>query len=177
MEIKKRAKAPGVNPMKDTALKSLAKHLVQIRNQRAKMFEAKAHLGSVGMQATAMASQVAVSSAIGSVSSAMNVANSKMDATAVAKIMNEFARQNEIANVKEEMMDDALVDAFDNDEVNEEAEEVTNQVLAELGLELDGQMVGLDAPNKTPATQEASQEEVDALMETLPDLRARLNAL
>lgn len=176
-EIKKRAKAPGVNPAKDSALKTLAKHLVQVRNQKGKMYEAKAHLSSVGMQATAMASQVAVSSAIGSVSSAMGVANSKMDATEVAKIMNEFTKQNEIATVKEEMMDDALADAFDNDEVEEEAEEVTNQVLAELGLELDGQMVGLDAPSKVPLGEEANKEEVDALMETLPDLRARLNAL
>lgn len=179
MEIKKRAKAPGVNPSKDSALKTLAKHLVQVRNQKAKMVEAKAHLSSVGMQATAMASQVAVSSAIGSVSSAMSVANSKMDSTEVMKIMHEFTKQNEIANVKEEMMDDALADAFDNEDVEEEAEEVTNQVLAELGLELDGQMVGLDAPSKVPVTEEAeaTKEEVDALMETLPDLRARLNAL
>lgn len=176
-DIKKRAKASGVNPTKDSALKSLAKHLVQVRNQKGKMHEAKAHLSSVGMQATSMASQVAVSSAISSVSSAMGAANSNMDPASIQKIMNEFTRQNEIANVKEEMMDEALTDAFDTDEIEEEAEEVTNQVLAELGLELDGQMVGLDAPNKTPAMQDVTKEEEDALMETLPDLRARLNAL
>jgi len=177
-EIKKRARSPGVNPSKDTALKTLAKHLVQIRNQRAKMFETKAHINSVGMQATAMASQVAASSAIGSVTTAMGSANSAMDATAISKIMNEFTRQNEIAGMKEEMMDDALADAFDNEEVDEEAEDVTNQVLSELGLELDGQMVGLDAPMKKPVGQNAAAEdEVDALMQGLPDLKARLDAL
>jgi len=179
IEIKKRAKSPGVNPAKDTALKTLAKHLVQVRNQKAKMFETKAHLNSVGMQATAMASQVAASAAIGSVTTAMGAANAAMDATAMQKTMNEFMRQNEIATMKEEMMDDALVDAFDNDEVNEEAEDITNQVLSELGVELDGQMVGLDAPMKKPLGQQdaASQEEVDALAESLPELRARLDAL
>lgn len=178
-EIKKRAKSPGVNPATDTALKTLAKHLVQVRNQRSKMFVTKAHINSVGMQATAMASQVAASSAIGSVTTAMGAANSAMDATAVSKIMNEFTRQNEIAGMKEEMMDDALSDAFDNDEVDEEAEDVTNQVLSELGLELDGQMVGLDAPMKKPVGQmdAVAEDEVDALMQGLPDLKARLDAL
>lgn len=179
VEIKKRAKSPGVNPSKDTALKTLAKHLVQVRNQKAKMFETKAHLNSVGMQATAMASQVAASAAIGSVTTAMGTANAAMDATAMQKVMNEFTRQNEIATMKEEMMDDALVDAFDTDEVNEEAEDITNQVLSELGVELDGQMVGLNAPMKKPVGQQdaASQEEADAFAETLPELRARLDAL
>lgn len=178
-EIKKRAKSPGVNPVKDTALKALAKQLVQVRNQKSKMFETKAHLNSVGMQATSMASQVAASAAIGSVTTAMGTANSAMNTTEMQKIMNEFTRQNEIAAMKEEMMDDALVDAFDNDEVDEEAEDITNQVLSELGVELDGQMVGLDAPSKKPvgAQEEATKEEVDALAETLPELRARLDAL
>ena len=165
-----------VDPAKDKGLKSLAKHLVQIRNQKAKMHESKAHLSSVGMQATAMASQVAVSSAIGSVSSAMGTANSAMDTTGVMKMMQEFTKQNEIASIKEEMMDDALVDAFDTDEVEEEAEEVTNQVLAELGLEIGGQMA--EAPRINPNKEaEITQEETDALVDALPELRDRLNAL
>ena len=60
--------------------------------------------------------------------------------------------------------------------------EVTNQVLAELGVELDSKMVGLDAPNKAPPKKEGEQEqgiseEEAALMDALPDLRARLDAL
>lgn len=167
-----------VDPSKDKGLKSLAKHLVQIRNQKDKMYESKAHLSSVGMQATTMASQVAVSSVIGSVSSAMGTANAAMDTTAVMKMVQEFTKQNEIASIKEEMMDDALIDAFDTDEVEEEADEVTNQVLAELGLELGGKMAGLDAPSKNPNKEaEVSQEEKDALVDALPELRDRLNAL
>ena len=75
MELKQRAKAAGVNPTKDSALKALAKQLVNIRTQRAKLVEARAHIGAVGMHASSMASQVAAASAIGSVSNAMSVAD------------------------------------------------------------------------------------------------------
>lgn len=159
----------------------MAKNLVHLRNQRSKLIEGKAHLSSVAMQATNMSSQVAVSSAISSVTSALGNANENMNASAVAKIMAEFTKQNEIAAVKEEMMDDALIDAFETDDVNEEADDITNQVLAGLGLELDGKMVGLDAPQTKLAnsanTKEQEQEEEEDPFEALPDIRARLNAL
>jgi charged multivesicular body protein 2B len=175
LELKQRAKT--VPNGKDPALAALAKQLVQVRKQKEKMLAAKAHIGAVGMQATSMASQVAAASAIGSVTSAMGVANSAMDVKATMKIMQEFQRENERLEVKQEMMDDALIDAFDTDEVNEEAEQVTNQVLAELGVEMDSKMVGLDAPMNKPQGEQLSQEEADALESVLPDLKARLNAL
>ena len=82
-------------------------------------------------------------------------------------------------NMKGDMMDDMLASAFDNDEeMEEEAENVTNQVLAELGVELDSQLVGLNAPSKLPSTaDQLSKEEQDALDDLIPDLKARLNAL
>jgi len=47
-------------------------------------------------------------------------------------------------------------------------------VLAELGVELDNNMVGLNAPMNKPTLAEEEQE---ALESVLPDLNARLNAL
>jgi division protein CdvB (Snf7/Vps24/ESCRT-III family) len=178
VELKQRAKA--VSASKDPALAALAKQLVQVRKQREKLVSAKAHIGAVGMHATSMASQVAAASAIGSVTSAMAVANSAMDIKETTRIMQEFTRENERLQVKQELMDEALIDAFDNDEVEEEAEQLTNQVLAELGVEMDSRLVGLDAPMIKPLAEDPnalSQEEVDALESVLPDLSARLNAL
>lgn len=178
VELKQRAKA--VSAPKDPALAALAKQLVQVRKQREKLVAAKAHIGAVGMHATSMASQVAAASAIGSVTSAMAVANSAMDVKETTRIMQEFTRENERLQVKQELMDEALIDAFDNDEVEEEAEQLTNQVLAELGVEMDSRLVGLDAPMVKPVAEEPnalSQEEADALESVLPDLNARLNAL
>ena len=178
-DIKKRAKAPGVNPSNDTALKTLAKQLVQIRQQKEKLISTKCQLGAMGMKTTLMSTQISAATAVGSVSGALAKMNTAVDAKDMQKIMNEFVKQNEMLNMKEELMDDALIDAFDSEGVEEEAENVTNQVLAELGLELEGKMVGLDAPNKTPARKQAQQvsEEDEALAGLLPDLKARLDAL
>ena len=175
MEIKQRAKtAGGAN---DPALKSMAKQMVQVRQQRTKLQSAKAQLGAMGMHATVTASQVAAVSAIGSVTQSMANANKQMDMKETSKIMAQFQRETEAMNVKEEMMDDVLADAFDSEGVEEEAEQVTNQVLAELGVELDGKLVGLDAPMNKPQGEQLSAEEADALGDVLPDLKARLNAL
>jgi charged multivesicular body protein 2B len=180
-EIKSRAKSPGVNPATDKGLKSQAKQLVQIRKQKEKLYETKAQLNSVGMQATAMATQASAISAVGAVTEALGNANKIMDAKKMNKTLLEFQRENERANMKEELMNDALAEAFDESDVEEEADMVTNLVLAELGVELDSKMVGLDAPNKAPPKKvvegEKISEEDAALMDALPDLRARLDAL
>ena len=173
-ELKQRAKQ-ATDPS-DATLKALAKQLVQVRQQRAKLQTAKAQVGAMGMHATVTASQIAAVTAVGAVTDSMKVANKHMDVKKTTKIMAEFQRENERAQVKEEMMDDVLMDAFDSEGVEEEADQVTNQVLAELGVELDSQMVGLNAPANKPVG-EMTQQEQDALDEVLPDLKARLNAL
>jgi charged multivesicular body protein 2B len=175
-ELKQRAKTPGVNPAKDSALKALAKQLVAVRQQREKLYAAKAHIGAVGMHASSMASQVAAASAIGSVATAMSAANNAVDAKQMTKIMTEFTKQNETLAVKEEMMNDALIDAFDNDELEDEADNIASQVLAELGVEMDAQFA--HAPMMKPVAEDSlSPAEQAALDDALPDLKARLNAL
>jgi hypothetical protein len=123
MQIKQRAKQPGVKGMNDGALKSMAKNLVQIRNQKDKLYSAKANLNSVGMQATSMATQVAATAAIGNVSGAMSKINTAIDAKEMNKIMADFQRQNEVMEVRQELMDDALTDAFDTEDLDAEADE------------------------------------------------------
>ena len=156
----------------------MAKNIVQLRNQRDKLYQARANLGAVGMQATTMFSQFAAAHAVGTVTSALSAANSAVDAKEMSKIMNEFSRINERLNVSEEIMDDALSAAFDNDAIEEEADNVTSQVLAELGIELDQKMIGLNAPSTVPVSiRQLAEEEEDALLKTLPDLHARLKSL
>lgn len=176
-ELKQRAKI--TNNGKDPALAALAKQLVQTRKQREKIMTAKAHIGAVGMNASAMATQVAAAAAIGSVSQAMKTTNEAMNVKETTKILREFQQENEKLEVKQEMMDDALMDAFDNEDVEEEAEQVTSQILAELGVEMDSKMVGLDAPsnNLKPVQEKMTTEEQEALDALLPDLKSRLDAL
>lgn len=176
MELKQRAKA--INSPSDPALKALAKQMVTVKQQREKLMSTKSQMGAMAMHATTIASTVAAASAFGTMTETLKTANQQMNLAETQKIMAEFQRENERLVVKEEMMDDALMDAFDQEETEEEAEKLTNQVLAELGVELDQKMVGLDAPKVKPVGEEAlSTEEQDALESVLPDLRARLNAL
>lgn len=176
-ELKQRAKV--TNSSKDPALAALAKQVVQVRKQREKILTAKAQIGAVGMNASSMATMVGAASAIGNVSSAMKTTNEMMNIKETTKILQEFQRENEKLEVKQEMMDDALMDAFDNEDVEEEAEQITNQVLAELGVEMDSKMVGLNAPSNTVQVSEPtmSNEEQEALDAILPDLKSRLDAL
>lgn len=179
MELKQRAKS--ASSSSDPTLKALSKQLVQIRGQRTKLQTTKAQIGAMGMHATVTASQVAAASALGSVTDTLKIANQQMSMKETNKILSEFQKENERMAVREEMMDDALMDAFDNEDMQEEADQVTNQVLAELGVELDSQMVGLNAPTGKLATandgEQLSQQEQDVLDDVLPDLKARLNAL
>jgi len=175
-ELKARAKK--ATSQNDPSLKVLAKQLVQVRQQRDKMFTARSQVGAMGMHATTMASQVAAVSALGTVTDTLKVANAQMDMKETMKVMAQFQLENERITAKEEMMDDALADAFDTDEMEEEAENLTAQVLAELGVEMDAQMVGLSAPSARPTGEEGlSTEEQNALDDALPDLKARLDAL
>ncbi|CAM9267793.1 unnamed protein product [Ectocarpus sp. 8 AP-2014] len=102
--------------------------------------------------------------------------NEAVSTEETAKIMQQFAVENEKMNMSEEMMDDALIDAFDGEGVEEEADGVVGQVLAELGLEMDGKMV--DAPTNTPAgvarPSAAEDTKLDAKTE---ELLAQLGAL
>ncbi|GAX28834.1 charged multivesicular body protein 2B [Fistulifera solaris] len=170
VELKQRAKT--ASSANDPTLKALAKQMVQVRQQRNKLHTAKAQVGAMGMHATVAASQIAAVTAMGSITESMKVANKQMDIKKTTKIMAEFQRENERIQVKEEMMDDVLMDAFDSEGMEEEADQLTNQVLAELGVELDQQMVGLNAPAK-----KLQAEEEEVLDEVLPDLKARLDAL
>mmetsp|Transcript_24445 Transcript_24445/g.50985 ORF Transcript_24445/g.50985 Transcript_24445/m.50985 type:complete len:247 (+) Transcript_24445:28-768(+) len=203
VDIKKRAKVAANN--NDSTLRTLASQLVQIRSQKEKvrmnkncdslhsppmflllfalrpsqLLKARAQLGGMGMKASAMKTQVAMSKAIGSVASTMKVANDSMNLANMSASVAEFAKQQEKMDLSEEMMNDALADAFDGDGVEEEADEITGQVLAELGLQLDGQMV--DAPtSKLPVAEKEQVDDAAAqkfLEDELPDLQKRLNAL
>ncbi|GKY91076.1 hypothetical protein MPSEU_000080400 [Mayamaea pseudoterrestris] len=170
LELKQRAKV--CSNQNDPSLKALAKQICQIREQRSKITSTKAQLSALGMSAQVQASQMAAVSALSSVTDAMKSANSVMDMKKTTKIMASLQKESMTAKVREEMMDDVLADVFDSEGMEDEADLLASQVLAELGVEMDSQMVGLNAPS-----QKMAQEEADLLDDMLPDLKARLNAL
>ena len=59
----------------------------------------------------------------------MGKMNQKMNIPQIQSIMAEFEKQNEMMGMKEEMMSDAMDDAFADDEDEEEEENLLNAIL------------------------------------------------
>ncbi len=79
--------------------------------------------------------------------------------------------------MREDLMDDALIDAFDDDQ-EEEENAIVDQVLAEVGLEATGGMI--DAPQSKPIAEqrESTVTEEDKLADQRADeLLKQLGAL
>ncbi|CBN76954.1 similar to chromatin modifying protein 2B [Ectocarpus siliculosus] len=170
-EIKKTAKGGNQG-----ATRTLAKQLVQLRAQKDQLYSARAKLAGVGNAATTAATSASLAGVMGNVAGVMKKVNEAVSTEETAKIMQQFAVENEKMNMSEEMMDDALIDAFDGEGVEEEADGVVGQVLAELGLEMDGKMV--DAPTNTPAGVARPSEAEDAKLDAkTEELLAQLGAL
>ena len=61
--------------------------------------------------------------------------NRTMNLPALSKIAQDFERENDIMEQRQEMMEDAVDDALGDPAEEEESEETINQILDELGVE------------------------------------------
>jgi len=61
--------------------------------------------------------------------------NRTMNLPALSKIAQDFERENDIMEQRQEMMEDAVDDALGDPAEEEESEETINQILDELGIE------------------------------------------
>ena len=77
------------------------------------------------------------------VTKAMMSMNKQMKLPEIQKIMQEFEKQSEIMDMKEEMMSDVIDDALGDEDDEEETDNIVTQVLDELGLQMTDQITGL----------------------------------
>merc|ERR1712226_1693725 len=68
--------------------------------------------------------------------------NKQMKLPEIQKIMQEFEKQSEIMDMKEELMSDVIDDALGDEDDEEESDAIVTQVLDELGLQLGDQLSG-----------------------------------
>eukprot|EP00953_Heterococcus_sp_UTEX-ZZ885_P015755 8878-Heterococcus_DN1.PRE.1 len=71
-----------------------------------------------------MAGNAAMAGVMGNVAGVMKQVNDAVSTADVAKVMQQFAQQNEMMGLREELMDDALIDAFDGEGVEEESDAI-----------------------------------------------------
>merc|ERR1719385_605732 len=155
------------------AVKIMAKDLVRTRKAIKKFMLMKANIQAVSLKIQTLKSQ-------NSMAKAMMMMNKQMKLPEIQKIMQEFEKQSEIMDMKEEMMNDVMDDAMGDEDDEEETDAIVTQVLDELGLQLGDQLSGVNAPSGSIATGAAGGKvpvAAGAEADADADLAARLENL
>merc|ERR1719244_2548902 len=162
------------------AVKVMAKDLVRTRRYVKKFIMMRAQIQAVSLKITTLKSQNSMAQAMKGVTRAMMSMNKQLKLPQIQQIMQEFEKQTEIMDMKEEMMNDVIDDAMGDDDEEEESDAIVNQVLDELGLQLTDQLTAVPvaggsiaAPGAKGKVPVAAAVEADADA----DLQARLDNL
>jgi hypothetical protein len=84
-----------------------------------------------------MQSNQSMADAMKGVTVAMRSMNKQVNLPQITKIMQDFEKENEMMDMKEEMMNDAIDDVIDEDQDEAEEDEIVMKVLDEIGIDLD----------------------------------------
>ena len=140
LEIKKAAKA-GNKQLAAT----YAKQLVQVRKQKNRNLTTTGKMAGIGHQMTAMQSNVAMATSMGTATEAMAGMNKEMDAQKLAKTMQNFEKESMKMDMAEEIMGDTLDDLLGASDEEEESDAIVNQVLDEIGIDINDKLAATPA--------------------------------
>ncbi|XP_042516299.1 vacuolar protein sorting-associated protein 2 homolog 3-like [Macadamia integrifolia] len=165
-EIKKTAKTGN-----EAATKILARQLVRLRQQIAKLQGNRAQMRGIATHTQAMYANTSVAAGMKGASTAMAAMNKQLNPAKQMKVMQEFQRQSAQMDMTTEMMSDTIDDALDNDEAEDETDELTNQVLDEIGVDVASQL------SAAPRGRVAGKKSEDVGSSGVDELEKRLAAL
>lgn len=172
-DIKKAAKE---NQM-DT-VKIMAKDLVRTRRYVKKFIIMKANIQAVSLKVQTLRSQNAMAQAMKGVTRALGSMNRQMNLPQISRIMQEFEKQSDIMDMKEDMMNEVIDDAMGDEDDEEETEAVVTQILDELGVQLGEQLSNLPSTGGTLSTTTGGAKvPAAAVADADADLQARLDNL
>jgi charged multivesicular body protein 2A len=175
MDIKKMAKMGQMD-----SVRVMAKDLVRTRQYVKKFIMMKANIQAVSLKVQTLKSQDAMAQAMKGVTRAMQQMNKQLNLPQIQKIMQEFEKQTEIMDMKEEMIGDTIDDAMGEADDEEETEQVVAQVLDELGIQMGQELAGLPSADDslaTPAQKKQAAVAEPAMSDADADLQARLEML
>ncbi|NP_001155779.1 charged multivesicular body protein 2a isoform X1 [Acyrthosiphon pisum] len=138
VDIKKMAKDGQME-----SVKIMARDLVRTRRYQKKFMVMKANIQAVSLKIQTLKSQNAMGQAMKGVTKAMQNMNRQLNLPQIQRILQEFEKQSEVMDMKEEVMNDAMDDAMEDEGDEEETDQIVTQVLDELGLQLTDQLSGL----------------------------------
>ena len=102
------------------AVRIMAKDLVRTRNYITKFIVLRSHLNAVALKLQTVKSHEAMASAMKNVTGAMIRMNKTVNVPAMQKIMADFEKEQEIANMTQEMMGESLDEVMEEDGDEEE---------------------------------------------------------
>merc|ERR1719234_1276298 len=140
------------------AVKIMAKDLVRTRKYVKKFMLMRANIQAVSLKIQTLKSQNSMAQAMKGVTKAMMSMNKQLKLPQIQQIMQEFEKQTEIMDMKEEMMNDVIDDAMGEEDDEEEGDAIVTQVLDELGLQLTDQITGLPVAGSTIGTAAKGQK-------------------
>lgn len=123
--------------------RTLAKQIVQIRKQQERMMATKGNMTALGHKQSTMGANQAMMGAIGKSANIMGKMNAQMDMKQMSSTMAEFQKQNQMASMSEEMMDDVIDGMFDDDDMESETDQAMNEILDSIGIDLGNQLGGI----------------------------------
>jgi len=165
LEIKKAAKQGN----KQVAT-TLAKQLVQLRKQKTRTYTAASQIGAIGAQAKGMEANQRLGAAMATSAKVMGKVNKEMSAASVMKNMQDFARESQKMELKEEMIDEGLDSILGESGDEEEEDAIVSQVLDEIGIQMTGKLAEApSAPRGTVSSvgQKVTDSEIEAQLARL----------
>lgn len=161
------------------SVKIMAKDLVRTRRYIKKFVLMKANIQAISLKVQTLKSQNSMAMAMKGVTRALQSMNRQMNLPQIQRIMQEFEKQSDMMDMKEDMMNEVIDDAMGDEEEEEETDAVVKQVLDELGVQLNNQLSDLPSPGESLSAGAAASKQpaATALTDADADLQARLDNL
>lgn len=121
-----------------TEAKMLARNLVQVRNAKAKTFQAGVQVSAIGNQARMAQTDAKMVGVMSAATGVMKNANGLANPERQMQMVQEYDMESEKYKLNQEVTDEVLDSVLGGDEVDAETDDVLNSVLDEIGLEVSG---------------------------------------
>ncbi|KAK6462929.1 class E vacuolar-protein sorting and endocytosis factor [Scheffersomyces coipomensis] len=143
-EIKKSAKSGQI-----ASAKIQAKDLIRTKSYITKFNSMKAQLQAIALRIQSVRSNTQMATSMRDATRLLAGMNRSMNLPQLSRIAQEFAKENDLMDQKQEFMDEAIDDAMADDEdelgEDEQIDEILGKVLDEIGVDLNTSLK--DTPN------------------------------
>ena len=149
--------------------KSMAKDIVRTKKQKEKLEQFVGQLRAISLRIKSCSTLNELGDAMASCANAMTLVSAKLDPKKLQQLAKEIAKQDDLLDMKSDMISKALESLDEGNE--EEEEELYNQVLQEAGVHLANEM-NFDAPNKESGSnnkvnEQPGTDDLDAMLREL----------